>query len=70
VGAEERVEEDLLSELLHKILNTSERFIIVKAYNLNLLKSHLNKNMRPTMNAPRATKTKTMPKFCRMLSDS
>lgn len=43
---------------------------ISKAYNLNLLKSHLHRNMRPTMDAPRATKSITMPKFCRMLSDS
>jgi hypothetical protein len=63
VGAEERVEEEFLSELIHKILETSERNIKSKAYNLNLLKSHLNKNMRLTMDAPRATKTKTMPKF-------
>ena len=61
MGAEEWVEEELLSELLHKILDTSERNIRSKAYNLNLLKSHLNRNMKHTMDAPRATKTKTMP---------
>jgi hypothetical protein len=70
VGAEKGVEEELLSELLYKILDTSERNIRSKAYNLNLLKSHLNRNMKPTMDTPRAKKTKTMPKFCRMLSDS
>jgi len=28
MGAEERVEEELLSELLHKVLKTIERYII------------------------------------------